>query len=393
MEIDKTLSILGCRGIPGNYGGFETFAERLALYLTEKGWLVTVYCQSDTVQQISEEYWNGIRLIQVPSSDSGALASVLFDWKAVAHAARESKLVLTLGYNTAIFGLVYWVSRVANLINMDGMEWRRQKWKLPEKLWLYMNEWLGCWIGTHLIADHPAIKEHLSSRVAKQKITVIPYCEDPVEEADAALLKPYNLVPNEYVLIIARPEPENHILEIVSAFSSHPRGYKLVILGNYRPKKFPYHQQVVKAAGEEVVFLGAIYDKASVAALRYYARLYVHGHAVGGTNPSLVEALAAGSAVLAHNNPFTRWVAGPGAHYFNHISDCSTQFDRLLDDSEELQRMRQASLVRYWEEFSEQRDLKAYEALLTQYAVRSPSEQLPDKADQLPEVVQSSIEK
>ena len=394
MRIDKTVSILGCRGIPGNYGGFETFAERLAVYLTEQGWAVTVYCQADNTKELYEEYWNGIRLIQVPSSDFGAMASVAFDWKAAVHAARESKLVLTLGYNTAIFGLLYRLRNVTNLINMDGLEWRRQKWKLPEKVWLYLNERMGCWLGNHLIADHPAIKTHLSSRVSGQKITVIPYCEDPVEVADVSLLKAYDLKPNSYALIIARPEPENHILEIVSAFSSKPRGYKLVVLGNYRPKKFDYHRQVVEAASNEVAFLGGIYDRACVAALRYYARLYIHGHAVGGTNPSLVEALAAGSAVLAHHNPFTHWVAGTGAHYFHTAADCSEQFDQLLDDADELERMKQASLDRYWEEFSEQRDMKAYEALLAQYAAKLPAaKKTADKVRQVREVVQPSLKK
>lgn len=385
-KIDKAVSILGCRGIPGNYGGFETFAERLALHLTEQGWAVTVYCQADTVKQIREETWNGIRLIQVPSPDAGAFGSVLFDWKAVKHAANESRLVLTLGYNTAIFGLLYRLKNVTNLINMDGLEWRRQKWRLPEKAWLYINEWLGSWLGNHLIADHPAIKTHLSSRVSGDKITVIPYCEEPPSKVDALLLNAYQLKPNQYALIIARPEPENHILEIVSAFSSRPRGHKLVVLGNYRPKKFEYHRKVLEAASDEVVFLGAIYDKAVLAALRCCTRLYVHGHAVGGTNPSLVEALSAGSAVLAHDNPFTRWVAGPEARYFKDASDCSAKFDQLMDDPETLARMQQASLDRYWEDFSDQRDLKAYEALLTQYAANLSPVRQPQKAAPLAKV-------
>ena len=311
-KVKPKLSILGCRGIPAKYGGFETFAERLSLYLTSIGWEVTVYCENNNrpKQEIYEEYWKGIRLVHIPVSGKSAVASMIFDWKSTLLAARENNLVLTLGYNTAIFCFWYRLKGINNVINMDGLEWRRQKWKAPEKAWLYLNERFGCWFGNHLIADHPEIKSHLATRVPSKKITVIPYGAEPVVEADASLLKQYNIIPNEYILIIARSVPENNILEIVSAFSSKRRGIKLVVLGRYYPEKFPYHKQVMEAASEEVIFPGAVYEPSVVNALRFYAKLYVHGHTVGGTNPSLVEALAAGSAVFAHDNCFNSWVAG-----------------------------------------------------------------------------------
>lgn len=368
------LSILGCRGIPSKYGGFETFAQRLALYLTQKGWLVTVYCQDQEASEIYESVWEDIRLIHIPAPDYGALSSVLFDWKSVAHAAQsinpsqdKNSLILTLGYNTAIFCLQYRLKNLINIINMDGIEWRRQKWKLPQKIWLYLNEWCGSWLGNHLIADHPEIKNHLTTRVKADKITVIPYGAEAVTQADVSLLDQYQIKANEYAVVIARPEPENNILEIVKAFSRKPRGLKLVILGNYKPEEFAYHQEVLNAASDEVLFIGAVYEPEVTNALRFYAKLYIHGHSVGGTNPSLVEALACRSAVLAHDNRFNRWVAGAKAHYFVDETQCAQELDFLLDNEGEIQIMKQASDKRYQEEFYATRDVEAYRELLQQY--------------------------
>jgi glycosyltransferase involved in cell wall biosynthesis len=364
MHFVKRLSILGCRGIPGNHGGFETFAERLSRYLVNQGWEVTVYCEDYAGIQISETYWNGIRLIHIPVPSSSASATILFDWESTLHAAREGNLILTLGYNTALFCAWYRFKGLTNVINMDGIEWRRQKWSAPEKAWLYLNERLGCWFGNHLVADHPEIANHLATRVSRRQITMIPYGADRVGRADASLLSQYNLASGSYSIVIARPEPENNILEIVSAFSSRPRGSCLVVLGNYQAEKNAYHKRVLAAASDEVIFPGAIYDPSIVAALRYYASLYIHGHSVGGTNPSLVEAMGAGAAVLAHDNRFNRWVAGPGAYYFGSTADCAQAFDVLLADADKLRLMKQASRQRFKEGFSAEIECQAYEALL-----------------------------
>ena len=363
MVIQKKLSILGCRGIPGNHGGFETFAQRLALSLIERDWAITVYCENYERPDTHEEIWKGVRLIHIPVPHSSAKSTILFDWKSTLHAARENTLVLTLGYNTAIFSLLYRLKGIPNLINMDGLEWKRQKWNFAQRAWLYINERLGCWFGNHLIADHPVIADHLATRVPRTKITTIPYGADPIKAADEALIEPYGLMKNEYAIVIARPEPENNILEIVSAFSTRRRGLKLVVLGNYYPSENDYHRQVISAASDELIFTGGIYDQPVVEALRTYAQLYIHGHAVGGTNPSLVEAMAASSPILAHDNAFTRWVAGKEARFFADTQSCSDQFDHLLNNTAALESMGCYSLQRYEEAFSADQELFAYEDL------------------------------
>lgn len=361
------LIVLGIRGVPAQHGGFETFAEKIGLYLVSKGWNVTVYCQEDGKGRSWESDWCGIRRVHIPISRKGAIGTVLFDWMAIRDALSREGLFLTLGYNTAIFNLMQRLKGQVNVINMDGIEWRRDKWGLVAKVWFWLNERAGCWIGNHLVADHPKIKEHLATRVSSDKITMIPYGGDEVLSADEARLKPYGVEPGQFSVIIARPEPENSFLEMVRAFSCKPRRHKLVVLGNFTPELNPFHRQVMDAASDEVIFPGAIYEVAVVQALRFYSRFYLHGHRVGGTNPSLVEALGAGCAVIAHDNHFNRWVAGPDAAYFKDEAACSVLFDRLLADEVAVKRMKSASRERFQERFTWEQVLREYEDLLTRW--------------------------
>lgn len=362
--MEHGINILGTRGVPAQHGGFESFAEKLSLYLAEKGWKVTVYCQEHGAGAISESYWNGVRRIHIPVSREGTSGTVIFDWKATCHALSQDGLFLTLGYNTAIFNLLQRIKGQTNVINMDGIEWKRDKWGWVAKTWFWLNERAGCWIGNHLVADHPGIAEHLSTRVISDKITMIPYGGDEVHEADAGLLSAYGIEPGRFSVIIARPEPENSFLEMVGAFSRKPRNHKLVVLGNFQPHSNAFHRAVIDAASDEVIFPGAIYDAPVVQSLRFYARFYLHGHRVGGTNPSLVEALGAGCAVIAHDNRFNRWVAGDGAAYFKDEVSCEKLFDQLLDDTERMPAMKEASKARFAERFTWQQVLEAYEQLL-----------------------------
>ncbi len=325
----RRIRLLGCRGIPAAHGGFETFAEYLALHLQRRGWEVTVYCQVEGDGGIGEDEWRGVRRVNVPVRRGGPLGTIIFDWRCIRHAAREPGLTLTLGYNTAVFCSWLRLKGVTNLINMDGIEWRRAKWPWPVRVWFWANDWLGCWLGDHLIADNPGIASHLATRVSRKKITMIPYGSPCVDSADPALLAPYGLEPNRFATLVARPEPENSILEVVRAFSRRPRGIKLVVLGKY-DRGHAFQREVLEAASDEVLFPGAIYDKATLAALRFHSLFYVHGHQVGGTNPSLVEALGAGNAVLAYDNVFNRWVAGEAAVYFCDEDDCAQWIDRLV---------------------------------------------------------------
>jgi glycosyltransferase involved in cell wall biosynthesis len=335
--MDKSLVIMGIRGVPAAHGGFETFAARLAPWLVRNGWKVTVYCEEPFRCAPYESDWHGVRRVHIGFGPDSAVNSIKFDWACINHALGEGErppLVLTLGYNTAVFGLRLRRAGITHVINMDGIEWARSKWGPLAKAWLYLNDWGGCLGASHLLADHPEIARHLETRVPPSQISMIPYGTDLLHEVDPAPLAALGLQPGGFMTLIARPEPENSVLEIVRAFGARPRGCKLVVLGRMAPQRIRYHADVLAAAGDEVLFAGAIYDGDVLSALRRHGLAYLHGHRVGGTNPSLLEAMGAGNAVIAHDNRFNRWVARGGALYFSDTASCTEAIDRLLAEPE-----------------------------------------------------------
>ena len=362
----KVVRILGTRGIPAAHGGFETFAEQLALYLVNRGWRVVVYCQEEGIGQQFEDEWQGIERVRIPISQAGPKGTIVFDWLATAHAAKSNDLCLTLGYNTGIFCALLRLKGIPNIINMDGIEWKRAKWGPAAKTWFWINERAACWLGNHLVADHPQIKVHLRTRVTASKITTIPYGAESVTAAPAEPVHALGLKPNKFLTVIARPEPENSIFEMVQGFSAKPRGYQLAVLGEYEEDNF-YHRAIKSAASPEVKFVGAIYDKPVVQALRFHSAAYLHGHQVGGTNPSLVEALGAGNPVVAHDNRFNRWVAGAGAVYFSCADTFSTRMDELLSNTNQLDILQQHGQLRFNGAFAWSDVLKQYENLLEEF--------------------------
>jgi glycosyltransferase involved in cell wall biosynthesis len=360
----NTIRILGTRGVPAAHGGFETFAEHLSRYLVRKGWRVIVYCQEQGSGAIFEDTWEGVERVRIPVSSNGPKGTIIFDFKAIIHAAGFDDPCLTLGYNTASFCALLRLKGITNIINMDGIEWRRQKWSPLAKAWFWANDWAGCWLADHLVADNPGIAVHLATRVKARKITTIPYGADRLSGESTDPVAALGLLPGKYWTVIARPEPENSLLEIIRAFSRKDRGVKLVVLGNYEPECNSYHRAVMESASPEVIFAGAIYDSTVVKALRFHAAGYIHGHQVGGSNPSLIEAMGAGNAVISHDNQYNRWVVGPSARFFDSTDSCAAVLDQLLMDEVSLASMRLSVLARFEEALTWEKVLGQYETLL-----------------------------
>lgn len=363
----KTVRIMGTHGVPANYGGFETAAENVGLFLVRRGWRVIMYCQVEGTGPIQRDTWNGMERVMIPIDVEGWKGTSKYDLIGIRNAARHKDLVLTFGYNTGIFQGILRARRIPNVVNMDGIEWSRSRWGFTKQAILYVNERFSALFGNHLIADHPEIEKYLWTRAPKRKITTITYGADPVGPEDALVEGlPEGVEPGKYFNLIARPIPENSILEIVQGFSQKERGVKLVILGNFLDDD-EYHQQVLKAASDEVLFVGAIYEPERVKAIRYHSLGYLHGHTVGGTNPSLVEAMAAGNPVIAHDNPYNRWVAQDGGVYFETADDVAAIVDDLLSTPDKLARMKQASLDRHASEFTWDHVAGQYEELLLRF--------------------------
>lgn len=363
------VAILGTRGVPAAHGGFETLAERLALELVARGWRVEVYCQVGA--PTPPTVWRGVALIPVTVRGDGALATIVFDLKCTLRAMVRPALPLVLGYNTAVFSLLYRLRAKRSIMNMDGIEWRRDRWSRFAKSWFWLNERLGSLLSTHLVADHPEIARHLARNTAPARITTIAYGADPVLAASAEPLAPFGLHPRDYGLLIARVVPENLVLQIVRAWSEIRPGLPLIVLGKLSQED-SYHRAVRAAGGPDVIFAGAIYEAERVAALRFHARFHIHGHTVGGTNPSLVEALGAGSPVLAHDNPFNRWVAGPEALYFGDETELRRGILNLVRAApSRLDALSAAARRRHAAAFEWRGIVDAYERVLRHQIVRA----------------------
>ncbi len=359
-----SILILGTRGIPAAHGGFETFAEHLALFLAERGWHVAVYCQDDVAavtQRFRTETWRGVELIHVQVASQGPRGTLEFDWHCIRDAARRKEsLSLVLGYNSGAFIPYLRLAGRPILTNMDGIEWRRPKWSAPVKAWFWINEWIAAWASHRLVADHPIIADHLATRRPRAATVMIPYGGVPVTAAPEEPVRKLGLEPGRYLVSIARVEPDNSIGTLVEGFSAKERGMKLVVLGKFEETN-AYHRAVKAAAGPEVVMPGAIYDTEAVRALRFHARAYMHGHTVGGTNPSLVESLWAGNPVIAHDNPYNRWTAGDAALFFRDRESCAAAIEKVATDNAMVETMARAARARASESFSWPAILSAYE--------------------------------
>jgi glycosyltransferase involved in cell wall biosynthesis len=370
----KTVRILGTHGVPANYGGFETAAENVALYLAEQGWRVIVYCQDDGRGPLREDTWNGLERVIIPIDTPGWRGTSKFDLLSIRHAARYRDACLTFGYNTAIFNVWQRLKRIPLVINMDGIEWSRARWGFARQSILYVNERIACVVGDDLIADHPEIEVYLAKKARRSKISMVTYGAHEITDAPESIPQEFGLEPGRYLTLICRAIPENSILELVQGFSVRPRGMRLAVLGSYDPATDEYHRAVMAAASDEVDFLGAIYEPKTVSGLRFHSAAYLHGHTVGGTNPSLVEALAAGNPVLAHDNAYNRWTTGPDAAlFFTTADDVSARLDEMLDDPQRLAAMSAASRARHHAEFTWEYVAGQYEQILAKHLPKEAS--------------------
>ena len=326
-----SLAILGTRGIPARYGGFETFAEQLASCLVQRGVSVTVFCP--TASGKPDHTYLGATLRYVKSPRLGCFSETVWDVRCLWRARREFDVVYMLGVGA---GFAAWIPRLYGAtvwINTDGVEWKRRKWRWPQRAYLAVAEALSVLFATRIIADADSITKYLRERYpGLRKLSTIAYGADiPAHEPHRELLDKWELKAGTYYLVVCRLEPENHILEIVEGFKQSKSRKLLVIIGDIRNNN-SYVQSLLRHQSEQILFLGTIYDQAVLRAFRSYACAYLHGHSVGGTNPSLLEAMACSSLVIAHDNAFNREVLGDCGLYWSTRQDVASMLD-AVDES------------------------------------------------------------
>ena len=327
---------MGTRGIPANHGGFEACIENLAPFLASKNFEVHVFRQIDDKEKI-QSFYKGVKLVNIITTKKGALGTILFDIFSTAHTIKNYKnnaLILTFGYPTAFLFPILKLYGFTNIVNMDGVEWKRKQFGLIGKIWCWLNEKIAVLTADALIADHAKIKDHLSKiNFFNKPIYVVAYSADDIRKVEingdkvTRNLKKI-ILSKEYMLVMARLEPDNQILEIIRSFSASHRPFNLIIAGRLDLRNNKYHKKLVEFASDQVYFVGGIYNLDDKIFLRNNAIAYIHGHTVGGTNPSLVEALGSRSAIIAHFNEFNFGVAENGALYFSSEDSLS----RLLSE-------------------------------------------------------------
>lgn len=314
------IGILGTRGIPNRYGGFEECAEKLALGLVLKGHQVTVYNSSHHEYQGS--VWNGVRIIHCkdPEDKLGTAGQFLYDLACINDARKRGfDIVLQLGYTSSSVWWWRWPKDAVNLVNMDGLEWKRSKYSGKVQTFLKRAEAWAAKHGDGLIADSVGIQQYLQEMYGLPS-TFIPYGAALYEHPDANVLSRYELTMSAYHLVIARLEPENNIETVIQGYIQSEDERPLVIIGN-TGNAFGTRMRELYGNHKGIRFLGAIYDAAVINALRYYAHLYYHGHSVGGTNPSLLEAMACRARIVAHQNVFNAAILVDEAFYFSQMED------------------------------------------------------------------------
>jgi glycosyltransferase involved in cell wall biosynthesis len=310
------IGILGTRGIPNRYGGFEQMTEYLSRGLTERGHEVYVY--SPHHHFYKEKKWNSVNIIHRydPQPFMGTAGQFIYDLNCINDARKRNfDILLHLGYTSDAVWYSRWPS-TRNLVNMDGMEWKRSKYNSLTRKFLKWSESIAVKKANRLIADSEGIKQHLLANYQADSC-FIPYAAEEFRNGDPGVLIPFRVKKGEYSLAVARMEPENNLAMIIEGHleNKHP----LLIIGNTENRYGKYLQR--KYRHPFIRFSVPVYEKPRINSLRLFSKIYFHGHSVGGTNPSLLEAMGCGCRIAAHDNIFNRAVLQSEGEYFSTSSD------------------------------------------------------------------------
>jgi glycosyltransferase involved in cell wall biosynthesis len=304
-----SIAILGTRGIPSHYGGFETFAEQLSTRLVKRGFDVTVYCRPESVGGYRLPFYQGVRLVYLPTLRHKYLETVAHTFISTLHAVFTG--VDIVYFCNAINASFLWIPRLfgkRTIINVNGLEWKRQKWSKLGK-WAYqISEWLATVLAHDVISDSKRIQLYYGEKFGRRTHLISYGALGKRVELEQAkpVLDRYHLVPNGYMLYVSRLEPENNAHRFIEAYKEVRCSMPLVIVGS-APYGAPYIDGLRANADDRVIFLGGLYGQ-DYQALLSHAYVYLHGNEVGGTNPALLEAMACANCVLSIGVSFNREV-------------------------------------------------------------------------------------
>lgn len=314
------IAILGTRGIPNYYGGFEQFAEFFSVYLVEKGHEVFVYNSHN--HPFQEKTFNGVNIIHQndPEHKLGTFGQFVYDYNCIMDSRqRDFDIILQLGYTSNSVWFFLLPKKAIIITNMDGLEWKRTKYSKPVQQFLKFAERLAAISSDYLISDSLGIKSFLLKQYKKES-TFIAYGAHPFANPNESIIANYDVVKNQYNMIMARFEPENNLDMVLEGVSLNDDQTPILVVGNHNTKYGEYLKNKFKNF-PYIRFIGGIYNLEHLDNLRYYSNLYFHGHSVGGTNPSLLEAMASKALVISHNNDFNRGILNENTYYFSNAKE------------------------------------------------------------------------
>ena len=353
------IALLGTRGIPANYGGFETFAEELSTRLVARGHQVTVYCR----QPHSEPLYRGVRLQYLPT-----IRHKYFD--TIAHTAISTLHLLFHRCDTALYcngaNAIFtpWprLFGMPVALNVDGIERKRKKWNRYARAWYLASEWLSKFCPTVVVTDALTIQEYYRERYGKESV-FIPYGAPVGKVETADVLAKLGLEAGSYFLYVSRMEPENHPLEVREAFEQVETPMKLALIGDapYAPE---YIRRVRNTTDPRIVMPGGIFGQ-GYHELGSHCFAYIHATEVGGTHPALIEAMGRGALVLYRNTPENAEVAGDAGIPFEPATLVSTIREVLAMPEPERLRYRHSAMTRVRNHYSWDAVTTAYEKLLS----------------------------
>ena len=311
------IGILGTRGIPNHYGGFEHISEYVSAGLVQRGHSVTVYNSHN--HPYTADTWKGVNIQHCydPEYLIGAAGQFIYDMNCIRDARKRNfDVVLIMGYtSSSVWGRMY-PKNSTIITNMDGLEWKRTKYSKPVQQFLRYAEKLAVKHSNYYISDSMVIRSYLAEKYAINS-QYIPYGADMLTEVEREQIDVNEALNEDYFLLMARMEPENNIEAILEGFNNSNSPRKFKVLGDTGNRFGKFITNRFKN-DERIQFKGAIFDNTKVRALQNNSYLYFHGHSVGGTNPSLLEAMASEALIAAHDNPFNKSVLNADAFYFSN---------------------------------------------------------------------------
>ena len=326
------IALMGTRGIPARYGGFETFAEELSTRLVDRGYRVTVYARRKFFEKTEPEFeYKSVQVVKTPTIMHKYLETPLHSLFGFLSIKKDKPdLILLCNAANSPFAFIAKFKGIPLLINVDGVERLRKKWNSLGKLWYKLGERCSVKFATKIIADAKVIKDYYVENYDCEPV-VIAYGADAQSRSAGKTLKEFYLEPKKYLLYVSRLEPENNALGVIQAYNSVKTSMPLVIVGD-APYAKDYINSLKKAANNNVIFTGYQFGEA-YQELQSNCYAYIQATEVGGTHPALLEAMAYGNCIIANDTPEHKEALEDTGVYYekNNFEDLTKRMQVVVD--------------------------------------------------------------